>query len=581
MRYVISSVMLSLMTIDAMAGDVFADTWAATDALGRSLPGHEEAGPVRADRTVGIFYWTWHTMQGQQGPYDISRIISENPEKPAFGPIGRPHHWAAPELGYSVSTDPYVIRRHANWLTDAGVDVILFDTTNPPFTFKESYTVLCQVYTQMLREGNAVPQIAFICPFGDPMPVLEQIYHDLYQPGHYRDLWFRWKGKPLVLADPVYVKDPVMKAFFTYRKPVPTYFDGPSGPNQWGWLEVFPQHVFYGETPDQQEQVTVGAAQNAVDGKLGPMSHKAGAYGRSRHAGQHDPCPDAVLHGYNFQEQWDRALKIDPPFVFVTGWNEWIAGRFTEWAGYTGQDTYYPEAVFVDEYNQEYSRDIEPMQGGHTDNYYYQLAANIRRYKGVRPLPPAGDPKTIVIDGQWEDWREVAAEYRDHLNDIVHRDHKGYGDLRYTDTTGRNDLAILKVARDAQNVCFYAETVNPLTSPADPNWMLLYIDRDQNPETGWQGYDYVVNLRVSEKTTSLHRLTDGWNPSYKMEIPYAVSGRKLELAIPRSALDYPSDFKIALDFKWADGVQKLGDLNDFFIHGDVAPERRFNYRYSE
>ncbi|HRZ94035.1 MAG TPA: hypothetical protein P5022_14110, partial [Candidatus Paceibacterota bacterium] len=41
-------------------GDLLADTWVATDALGRVQPGIAEAGPVRAGKWVGIFYWTWH-----------------------------------------------------------------------------------------------------------------------------------------------------------------------------------------------------------------------------------------------------------------------------------------------------------------------------------------------------------------------------------------------------------------------------------------------------------------------------------------------------------------------------------------
>ena len=560
--------------------DVYADTWAATDALGRTLPGYEQVGPVREDRTVGIFYWTWHTMNGQQGPYDISKAIAENPEAPRFGPLGAAHHWGQPELGYYLSTDPYVIRRHAMLLTDAGVEVILFDTTNPPFTFKESYLALCEVYTQMRAEGNAVPRIAFICPFGNPMPVLEQIYQDLYKPGLYQSLWFNWKGKPLVLADPAYVKDPQMKDFFTFRKPMPTYFDGPSGPNQWGWLEVFPQHVFYGDSPEQKEQVTVGVAQNAVHEKLGPMSHKDGAYGRSRHGGQKDSAADAVLWGYNFQEQWEQALKIDPPFVFMTGWNEWVAGRFSEWAGYTGKDTVFPDAVFVDQYSQEYSRDIEPMNGGHSDNYYYQMVANIRKYKGVRKPQPASAAKTIAIDGVFEDWQEVGPQFRDHLGDTAHRDHKGYGSLHYTNTTGRNDLATMKVARDAATVYFYAETAKPLTPTTDKNWMLLYIDSDRNAKTGWQGYDYVVNLNVSDaKMTSLHRLTEGWNPELKSKIAFAVKGNQLELAIPREALGLARDAKVSLDFKWADNILKTGEVTEFFLNGDVAPQRRFNYRY--
>ena len=97
--------------------------------------------------------------------------------------------------------------------------------------------------------------------------------------------------------------------------------------------------------------------------------------------------------GLNFEEQWQRALEANPKFIFVTGWNEWIAGRYTRWSHYTDADCYYPGGLFVDEYTQEYSRDCEPMRGGHGDNYYYQLAAWVRRFKGVRERPVATGPE--------------------------------------------------------------------------------------------------------------------------------------------------------------------------------------------
>ena len=37
--------------------------------------------------------------------------------------------------------------------------------------------------------------------------------------------------------------------------------------------------------------------------------------------------------------------------------------------------------------------------------------------------------------------------------------------------------------------------------------------------------------------------------------------------------------KTAIDFKWADNLQKPGDVMDFYLSGDVAPDGRFNYRY--
>ena len=37
---------------------------------------------------------------------------------------------------------------------------------------------------------------------------------------------------------------------------------------------------------------------------------------------------EVSLEGRNFQQQFDRAIEEDADFVFITGWNEWLAGRF-------------------------------------------------------------------------------------------------------------------------------------------------------------------------------------------------------------------------------------------------------------
>lgn len=41
--------------------------------------------------------------------------------------------------------------------------------------------------------------------------------------------------------------------------------------------------------------------------------------------------------------------------------------RFDEFAGIK------EPVMFVDQFNQENSRDVEPMRGGHWDTYYYQM----------------------------------------------------------------------------------------------------------------------------------------------------------------------------------------------------------------
>ncbi len=75
--------------------------------------------------------------------------------------------------------------------------------------------------------------------------------------------------------------------------------------------------------------------------------------------------------------------------------------------GKGGREVKMGEGYFIDQYNQEFSRDIEPMKGGHTDNYYYQLIANVRKYKGVAKPEPAGEPVTIDLNGGFDQWRQV------------------------------------------------------------------------------------------------------------------------------------------------------------------------------
>jgi len=559
--------------------DIFADTWVATDGAGRTLPGFNECGPPRTDRWVGIFYWTWHRPQSA-GPNDNTKLIAAATNGVVHWPEnGAPYHWGEPELGYYLMTDPFVLRKHASMLADAGIDVILFDTTNPPFTWKDEYEALCREYTAMRRQGAHTPAIAFIAPFGDPRPVTDQLWRDLYKPGLWKDLWFLWEGKPLLLADWHFIQDPEMLAFFTFRRPMPDYWVGPSGLDQWSWLEVNPQHVFT-NAQGESEQMSVGVAQNALPHTPGPapMSDKAGAMGRSWHEGKRDLRPGAVALGLNFEEQWHRALEMDPKFIFVTGWNEWIAGRYTQWSKYTDADCYYPGGLFVDEYTQEYSRDCEPMRGGHTDNYYYQLASWVRRYKGVRERPLAAGPSRIVIDGDFADWQDVKPEFRDTIGDTLHRDHKGYGELVYHNDTGRNDFVLCKCAYDATNLYFYVQTLAKITPRTDTNWMLLFLDTDRKAATGWLGYDYAVNLEVlGDKQTTIKAWRSGsWETIGG--IPYRVEGNGLELAIPRTLIQQTNNAP-AFDFHWADNIQGFGDISEFGVNGDSAPNRRWNYRY--
>ena len=74
------------------AWDLESDTWVATDALGRHLPGYAECGGPKSDKTAGIFYFLWLGQHGTGGPYDITKLLAANPTNPAWGPVGDFHH---------------------------------------------------------------------------------------------------------------------------------------------------------------------------------------------------------------------------------------------------------------------------------------------------------------------------------------------------------------------------------------------------------------------------------------------------------------------------------------------------------
>lgn len=285
-----------------------------------------------------------------------------------------------------------------------------------------------------------------------------------------------------------------------------------------------------------------------------------------------------VLYGAYFQESWDFALKGDPEFLYLNDWNEWTAMKFNTEPGTTWlsrQNSF----MFVDQYNMEFNRGIQPMKGGYGDNYYMQMAQNIRRYKGSRPIPQHKGFAECKIDGRFSDWKNNSIEYRDTKGDTFHRDAKGYAGMHYTNSSGRNDIITSKVAVGKENISFYAESAEKLTPHTDTNWMLLMIDADNNSSTGWYGYDYIINKSVkNDRTTSLMRYDaekKEWAEVADIAMRYAEN--RIELTIPRHLLNLTED-KFTFDFKWADNPKELADPISLCTDGDTAPNRRFNYR---
>ena len=568
--------------INAM--DAMPDTYAATDALGRTLPMNEQTGDMREDRFVGIFYWTWHVGQAKwtQQAINVNKVVNDHPDAehdldfPLWGPMFAPHHWNEPLFGFYDTDDRWVLRKHAEMLASAGVDVVIFDNTNGTFTWKDSYEVLFEVFAQARADGVKTPKISFILPFGasDNTNIqLRELYNDIYKDGRYQDLWFYWKGKPLLMAYPDKLDlsdktDKAIRTFFTFRPANPVYNAQPKK-GEWGWLSVYPQAV-YKNIFGKPEQTTVGVAQNwSAERGLTAMNDD-NVFGRTYTSKGYDTRENAKLYGANFAEQFEYALKVDPEFIFVTGFNEWVAGRFDTWQGVTN--------AFPDEFNDTYSRDIEPSKGDLSDNYYYQLVDFVRRYKGTRAVAPDAVLTTVDIATEANAWQTVPKTYYSYPGNTFNRDDVGYGNIRYTDTSGRNDITLSKVTSDTDYVYFMVQCADNITPFTDENWMRLLLDTSEVMDN-WNGYEFIINrLSPTSNKAALEKSQGGWAWEKVADVDYSLQSNTLQLKVPKSALGIAGN-TFNFNFKWSDNTLATGDIMDFYLYGDTAPFGRFMYQY--
>lgn len=606
--------------------DICPDTWVATDGIGRTLPGADET-PLKTDRDrfVGIFYITWHTQGLHDGrPYqaDVSRVLDADPgatrnaDSPAW--TTGSYHWGEPEYGYFLSRDEYVIRHDMSMLADAGVDVIILDVTNA-VCYWDEWDVIFRVMTEMKAEGNRVPQFCFWAFNGNVITVVKNLYERYYKTPSHQDLWFMWEGKPLLLcnATPWVDANPgggqkdatdypqEIKDFFTLRNMWWGYDTWAGKPyvgteDNWSFGYQLNDESVYDRTPEQRaathngrhEEYAVTPAQHpisivgkswrdtepALDDKDMPIEAYVPALDKT--------LPSPTQYGIYFQDRWDEALAVDPDFIYLNDWNEWTAGKYRNGKDPTGQADMQVDFLgrsdnpfyFVDQYNAEFNRTIAPMKGGYTDNYYMQMVQNIRRYKGVRDIPVSHGLSRVSVDGSFADWDAVDIVFRDTRGDVIHRDHDGYGDLHYTDISGRNDIVASRVAVNRRNICFEVETAAPLTSAAEPAWMILFIDADADASTGWNGCDYLVRRGdADEDCLTLYRYErTEWESV--CAVPYTVDGNRLELAIPRKAIEAKGK-AVTFNFKWSDNPTDSDDFLSVVTTGDTAPNRRFFYRF--
>lgn len=576
----ISILFILSIPFQARTVDTWSDTWVCDDELGRPVAsadaGVEREG-IDSSAIFGIFYYVWHGCHGAEVK-DNTLLLAANPENPSWGSPGQFHWGGRPALGYYQGGNRFVVAKHMQMLADAGIDFWFFDVTNG-WTYDENVKVVMEEIDRRSALGLKTPKLAYLTASGTA-DVVRHLYETFYSKPEYDKYWFTWDGKPLLLTNESGFKSlpDTIRNRFTARYS----WAWQHGNDQWPWLARYPQQAGYTTKNGLRvtEQITIATA-SAPDGM-----HKGKSYhdGAEPQVDKYGVCTETP-YGLFAQEQWQQAFKVHPPLVMLTQWNEWMAQRFLVknanelYLTRPGAEKKIGETYFVDVYNQEFCRDIEPSSEPLIrDNYYLQMVSNVRKYRGVRNIPVPTVSKTIDIAGDFSQWDDISPKFTDEPGDVKYNKE----DVQEEETRRRstNDIVLSRVTKDADSLYFYVKVDNTYfysNSYSGNYWMTLLLNTDCNYRTGWHGYKYMVrNLRGSTMLYRYNESDSTWTDVTKVH--YKRRGGEMMLAIGRKDVRLADDRDF--DFKWIDNIpSNRTDILQFIYDGDVAPNGRFNYRY--
>ena len=537
----------------------YTDKLCGMDAYGRYVPTQDGK---KTDKEVGMFYFCWLGSMDRK-LYDIQKMLDENPNAlwDATGPDESPlwgfHFWGEPLLGYYNCEHEFVIRKPLEMLTAAGIDYIACDCTNAAI-YPAVYLKLLQNIDKLQKEGKNPPKI---CAYtnANSVTTVRTLFACFYEKKNlYPDAWYAPNGKPVVIArldENNEVLEPDIAECFDVRKS--------QWPNEEVKNDAFPWMEWFWPQPNHNGFMSVSVAQHSK----GTFFQCEGNWGRGYdHKGNENH--DSYRLGQNFEAQWSTAINSpDVKNVFVTGWNEWGAQKIN-----LGGDI-----IFVDCFNEEYSRDIEPLKGGYEDAFYLQLIRNVRRFKGQGENTERGCKKAIDVYGDDSQWNDVCSVYMP-ISDV--NEGRNFAsqdpDIIYTQEPAKNNIVEIKVAHDAENVYFRVTTENPITERTTPNWMNLFIGAGKPHQCGWETYSHVLNRREVGSFDALNM--SGNTVSYR-KTNIHIDKNKMYVAVPRRMIGADGDCP-SIYFKVADSVKEFRNINDYYASGKSVPMGRLSFIYN-
>ena len=548
-----------------------------------NIAGIDEYGRVttigdlrKQDKKVGVFYHVWHGTHNT-GIFDITQLLENDPESlwDPEGNVNSPlkafHHWGQPLYGYYHSSDPWVITRHVELFTMAGVDYLVYDLTNTVI-YTDAINAIFAVLDKYQQQGFNVPKVAFYTNSASGQ-TMKRCYDMFYKNDRYSNLWYRMDGEhPLIIGqvDDLYrvcteEEFDEISNFFYIREsqwPDATRFNRREG---FPWMDWdYPQLNYSGT-------ISVSLAQHPGM----RMSEGSGTnHGRGFNYTTFQNDEASARMGTNVEGQWKTVFDNYDSInnVFVTGWNEWIAQKMVD-----GED----QVFFVDTFNELYSRDMEMMKGGYGDNFYLQFSRNIKKYAFTEPVHYKYDTHTIDVNNfEASQWECVKALYKDFEGDAMERDFYRADRMdRYYDTTNRNDIVNTYVTHDENNLYIRVETKDDITEPisTDKAWMNVMISIGDN-EDSFASFSYIINRSRENGKASIEKLNKDFRPSEVGQGDVAYQGKVIQYAIPLSAINRDAKhFEVGI--KVCDNIQEQSDIQDYYVSGDCAPIGRLSYTY--
>jgi hypothetical protein len=360
-----------------------------------ALPGVDGPGPAAdaqdpaAPRPArfGIFYSTWHCIAATASPvHDISLVLEG---LQGWGDYGVFHYWDRPAAGYYCpSQNDGVLAQHAEMLRDAGIDFVFLDATNHAYVDTRSHDtpgMILAPLDRLLAVWSQVPGAPRVVPW---VPVVEpgasaEIYTVdamLARLAAYPDLRFDYLGKPLVLITenqqyPVdEAREAALAADHTVRRMWGLLFDDGSA---WSFLQPCQSSPTSSAPCRQRVAVAGGTIEQIPIAVAYQQTFMNVATATPKH------------RGLTFRKQFERVFEApQTPIVTITGWNEWIAQR--QPCGHPACPcAEYPYGCFIDQWDLEYSRDIEPADNEMGDYYYRLMSGCIELYRSGGRCDPA------------------------------------------------------------------------------------------------------------------------------------------------------------------------------------------------